>query len=669
MSTSFKLTDSVTDIPLIGGAKAGALERIGVRTILDLLYHIPASYRDTSEVIDIEILKEDGVGTVEVEIEEVRLNYTRGRKAMVKAKVADTTGSVNVLWFNQPYMAKALKKGQTYLMELKLPNKSGAKDYYCKGYEIMYRDGEQTHLGILTPTYHQTEGISSKWLRARFKAIRSSIKGAIKDHLSNKILKELDLVDIATAFELVHFPDSKEDLEKGQKRIALEELLELSYKLEQRREEREEANAKEIKTDKEFTQDFNKTLPFSLTKDQETVIGEILDDISKPTPMNRLLNGDVGSGKTAVAAAAALATYKAGLTTIIMAPTTILAQQHYESFNQLWDDIPITLMTGKSKQEPATTPQVIIGTHAILYKQELPKDIGLVIIDEQHRFGVEQREQLVAESEPFKPHYLTMTATPIPRTLTNVIYGDMDVSVIEQMPSNRKPIITHFVTASKQTKGLQWVADQIRESDNKGQAYIIFPLIDDSQKSDLKAATESHAKLSKSVFKDFSVGLLHGRLKEQEKQEILKDFNNKKYNILISTTVVEVGIDVTDATIMVIENAERFGLAQLHQLRGRVGRGDTQSYCLIFPSAELEEGSPSGQRLQFFANEVSGFKVAEYDLQSRGPGEVYGLRQSGVPNFKVADITNLGMIKEARQLIRDNKDIKPPYGLLEQEDE
>ena len=354
--------------------------------------------------------------------------------------------------------------------------------------------------------------------------------------------------------------------------------------------------------------------------------------------MYRLLNGDVGSGKTVVAAAAAMITAKAGHSTIIMAPTTILAQQHYESLSKLLNDFDVKtqLLTAGMELEPTLKSQVIIGTHALLFNKHLPENIALVIVDEQHRFGVSQREKLLAESqEGTRPHYLTMTATPIPRTLTNVIYGDMEVSVIKEMPKHRIPIKSHFVPNSKRGDCFKWVLKQIISSEKTEQAFIVFPLIDESDNSESKAATAEFEKLSKTAFKDLKVGLLHGRMKDDDKNQILEDFKNKKYNVLFSTTVIEVGIDIPDATIIVIEDADRFGLAQLHQLRGRVGRGKLKSYCFVLASAQIDENLKAQERLDYFCQNNSGFDVADYDLKARGPGEVYGVKQSGFQSLKL----------------------------------
>ncbi|MCA9375089.1 DEAD/DEAH box helicase, partial [Candidatus Dojkabacteria bacterium] len=364
------------------------------------------------------------------------------------------------------------------------------------------------------------------------------------------------------------------------------------------------------------------------------------------------LNGDVGSGKTIFSIIATYAAIKSGHSVIVMAPTTILANQHYKSFNEILEPLQINvqLLTSGMMLEPISGPQVIIGTHALLYEKYIPENIGLYIVDEQHRFGVEQREQLKEGEGATSPHYLTMTATPIPRTLTNVIYGDKEVSLIQEMPQNRIDIQTKLLTGKKRTACLNWIHLQILEHPKENQAYIILPLVEESEKSDLKAAIQVYEELSQGTFKDLKVGLLHGRMKDKEKQSVISRFKKQKIDVLVATTVVEVGIDVSSASIMLIEHAEKFGLAQLHQLRGRVGRGDKPSFCFVIPSDGVEQTEQVQNRLQFFSQNSSGFKVAEYDLSQRGPGEVYGTMQSGIPSMKIADITDIKLFKKARLL-------------------
>lgn len=376
--------------------------------------------------------------------------------------------------------------------------------------------------------------------------------------------------------------------------------------------------------------------------------------MSKNKPMNRLLNGDVGSGKTVVAALAILQCIRNGFSAVILAPTTVLAQQHFETFNKLLKpfDIDVEIWISSKKTKAKSPNTLIVGTHAILFKSDIPDNLNLVIVDEQHRFGVEQREKLLKGGAKI-PHYLTMTATPIPRSLTEVVFGNVEVSTIKQKPSMQKEIITKYVPYSKRPDCFDWINRKIKESKYTQQAFIVYPLIEESATLDAKAVLTEFENLKNIHFKDIKIELMHGKLKDKEKTEILERFKNKKINVLVSTSVIEVGIDMPDATVMVIEDAHRFGLAQLHQLRGRVGRGEKESYCFVIPSLNEQENSDVIDRLKYFASHPSGFDVAEYDLQRRGPGEVYGIKQSGIPQFKIASLTDIDMFKRAKSVAKE----------------
>ncbi|WKZ31229.1 MAG: ATP-dependent DNA helicase RecG [Candidatus Dojkabacteria bacterium] len=652
MADEIQLQSPITAIPLIGPAQAGKLSRLGITTVNDLLYHFPVKYKDTSSIVTIEQAKTAGSGTVKITVDDIKMNFTRRGMVITRAVVRDESGSAGIVWFNQRFIVNSVKKGHDYFMELKLPNKPGAKDFYCNEYEEV--QGEQKHLGKIVPYYDQTAGISSKWLRARMSTLQDKIDEIVTDPLPKAIIKEQGVVGLKEALHKIHFPASFEDVEVARKRLALDEMLGVARKLEKKKEETRGGSAQPIEVKGRALREFIGGLPFMLTNDQQKAIEEILGDIQKEQPMYRLLNGDVGSGKTIVAAIASYMTALNGRSTIIMAPTTILANQHYASLNSILDpeEINIQLLIAGQTLEPTMKSQIVVGTHAILFEEYLPDNTGLVIVDEQHRFGVKQREQLRQTASGLRPHYLTMTATPIPRTLANVVYGDMEVSQIREMPKDRLPIETHVVPSKKSADCYKWIHDRIVASKFDEQAFIIFPLVEESEKVDLKAATIAHEELSSSIFKELKVGLLHGRMKEEEKDKVLKDFRDKKYHVLVSTTVIEVGIDIPDASMVVIEHAERFGLAQLHQLRGRVGRGNKQSFCYVIPSPDVEFDSPAYERLNYFASHNSGFDVAEYDLISRGPGEVYGLKQSGLPDLKIADFNDVELLIKAREIAR-----------------
>ncbi len=633
----------VDTIPLIGEKQKKYLENLDIFTLQDLLYHIPYKYKDTSNIIPIEQLKEEGEGTILAEVISIKNTWTRFRKVLTKAVVADDTDKINIIWFNQSFLTKNIKPGETFLFEGKLSKKS--KDFSNPAYEKF--SNNQTHLGKITPFYPETAGITSKWLRARIRWLKPSIQEIVSDKLPDEILKKYDLITLEKAIADIHFAANFDEIEIARKRLAFDEMLNISLQIEERKKHRLKKKAFKIDTNKEKIEELLKTLPFELTKDQIDAKNEILKDMAQQKPMNRLLNGDVGSGKTIVAAIAAYNAFLSNHSTIIMVPTTILAKQHFKTFTELFkkQKIKIQLRITKHKTQESEDAQIIIGTHALLFDTKIPKNTALVVVDEQHRFGVNQRAKISGN----KAHYLTMTATPIPRTLTSIIYGDTDISLITHKPKNRLPVETLFITSEKRQDCYKAIDRKIKSSKFTEQAFIIFPLIDESEKIDAKAAVIEYEKISKTWFKDIKTELLHGKIKEEKKNEILKGFKNKKINILFATSVIEVGIDFPDATMMIIESAERFGLAQLHQFRGRIGRGEKQSYCFVIANNLTEHAK---RRLNYFCKNNSGFDVAEYDLKSRGPGEVYGLRQTGVPILKVGDITDFELLSKTREVAK-----------------
>ncbi len=631
----------VDTIPLIGPKQKKYLEQLEIFTVKDLLFHIPYKYKDTSNIIPIEQLKKEGEGTILAEVLAIKNTWTRYRKIITKATVEDETDKINIIWFNQSFLTKNIKPGETFLFEGKLSKKN--KDFSNPAYEKF--STKQTHLGKITPFYPETAGITSKWLRSRINWLKPYINKIINDQTPEEILKKYNLLSLKKAIEDIHFAKSFDEIEEARKRLAFDEMLNISFQIEERKKRRLKKKAFKIDENKQEVNKLISSLSFELTKDQKKAKNEILKDMQKTKPMNRLLNGDVGSGKTIVAGICAYNSFLSGYSTVIMVPTTILAKQHYKTFCDLFEklNVKIQLRISKKKIEDTKTPQIIIGTHALLFNTEIPSNTGLVVVDEQHRFGVKQR----AKINKNKAHYLTMTATPIPRTLTNIIYGDMDVSLIIEKPKDRIPVETRVISNEKREDCYRAIERKIKNSKFTEQAFIIFPLIEESQKIDAKAATAEYEKISKTWFKEIKTNLLHGKIKEEEKNKILKDFKDKKIQALFATSVIEVGIDFPNATMMVIESAERFGLAQLHQFRGRIGRGEKQSYCFIIANSPTEN---SKRRLKYFSKNNSGFDVAEYDLKSRGPGEVYGLRQTGIPILKVADITNFDLLNTTREV-------------------
>ena len=618
--------------------------KLGINTVRNLLSHIPFRYQDSSNIISINVFKELKEGTFLGEIEEVKTTYFR--KKITTVKVKDDSGSVRLVFFNQAYLQKTFKKNDVYIFDAKITEKNGRKNIYNPKYEKFKLDKKnQFHVGKIVGVYPETKGLSSAILRRRISQLKDDIPNIFEDPLQGY---NLPLLSLPKSIEKIHFPENINDTEEAKKRLAFDEMLKVAINIEKEHLNRKKQKAIQIPLDSILINKFIKSLPYKLTNDQVKAMEEILEDCTQTQPMNRLLNGDVGSGKTVVAASVILNCINRGFSAIVLAPTTVLAKQHFETFKNLFKnfDINIELCISTEKSISDSNNKLIIGTHAILYNQVLPKDLNLVIIDEQHRFGVEQR-QYFKQKKVVSPHYLTMTATPIPRSLTEIFFGGLDVSEIREKPTNRIEVKTYYTPSKKRLECFQWVKEKIISGERKDQAFFIYPLIEETEKSTRKSILNEFESLT-NIFDGLNVQYLHGKLKEEEKSRLLNDFKEKKIDVLISTTVIEVGIDIPDATIMVIEDAERFGLAQLHQLRGRVGRSDKESYCFVIPGNTVEKGSPAEKRLLYFAEHSSGFEVAEFDLKRRGPGEVYGTRQSGIPNFKVASIYDTDLLKEAR---------------------
>ena len=654
----------ISELKGIGPKSLYLYENLGIHTVRDLLFHIPFRYQDTSEIISIKEFKERGEGTFLAEIEDVKTTYFR--KKITTVKVKDDTDTLRLTYFNQSYLQKTLEKGEIYLFDAKYSTSRNGKTkniYNPKFEKFKYEKEKQLHVGKIVGVYPETKGLTSAMLRRKIADLQDDIPKILDDPLEKHIEKSnLKLPFISKAIGKIHFPEDQKDIDMAKQRLSFDEMLRVGIKIEREKEAKRKEKAKKIPLDSKILNNFIKSLPYKLTDDQNKAVEEILADCNNSIPMTRLLNGDVGSGKTVVAGIAILNCIKNGFSSILLAPTTVLAKQHFETFTKLFKDfnIDIELCISSDKNISDADNKLIIGTHAILYDMTLPKDLNLVIIDEQHRFGVEQREYF-REKGKYSPHYLTMTATPIPRSLTEIFFGGLDVSEIKEKPKGRIEVKTYYTPVRKRLECFEWVKEKILESKGENQAFFIYPLIEESEKSTRKSVLNEYESL-KEIFKGLKVKYLHGKLKEEEKSKLLEDFREKKIDILVSTTVIEVGIDIPDATIMVVEDAERFGLAQLHQLRGRVGRSDKESYCFVIPSSSVERGSPAEERLLYFSKHSSGFDVAQYDLQTRGPGEVYGTRQSGIPIFKVADIYDVALLKRARtfakKLIKEDNDLE-----------
>lgn len=649
-----RLSDNVTIVPRISDRYAKTLTKLGIHTIRDLITHFPRDYKDESDVTPIVELKDGEKTVISAYPKSVKSIRLRNGKTMQTGVLSDSTGSIKATWFNQPWLEKQLAFEKEYLISGNAKDYRGSLSFFPSNLEAKKTSGEQLHLGRIVPQYKLTEGVSAKWLRGRIKTLVENLN--LSAELLN-ISKKLNLdIDLLEAIYQVHFPSSEEDLSLARGNLQLIELTNLLLDVIGRQESREKFKAPQFTVDTNLIESFINGLAFELTADQKSTVDLLITKLStQKEPLNDLVQGDVGTGKTIIAIICALAVVRAGFQVVVLAPTTILAEQHYQNFSKLLNEynLAIHLVTGKTKSEESG--QILIGTSAVLArKNKLITNLGLVIVDEQHRFGVRQRsellEPLVAKTTGSKqrtlPHLITMTATPIPRSLALALFRDISVSTIRTKPKGRKPINTFLVSETKRADSYEWVENKVKEEHE--QVYWICPLIEESEKLEIKSAKETFDYLRTEPFKDLKLALLHGKLKNDEKTKIMDDFANGKIDVLVSTSVIEVGVDVANATVMVIEGAERFGLAQLHQIRGRVGRSDKQSWCFLFPSTNISEQGL--ERLSFFSNSNDGLDIANFDLQLRGPGEVYGTRQSGVPNLKIANIMDLEKLEQARTL-------------------
>jgi len=633
-----------TKIETLGGVYkrfSRPLEKLGIVRLEDLLYHIPSRYEDFSIISKIGDLQPGEVVTIRGKVLSINNRYARRGFTIQKAKVEDDSGTIELVWFNQPYIAKNLAEGDEISVSGKVEAKPKLQitnpDYELSGSEFI-------HTGRLVPVYPETRGISSKWLRKEIYKLLKNDLSEIADFIPEKILSEYKLLPINQSLRTIHFPDNIDEIFQAKHRLSFNELflLQLSSNLRRREWEKElSGSAFDLKSNKEKIDKFIKSLPFKLTTAQTRSTDEILKDLTSDKPMNRLLEGDVGSGKTVVAAAAAYLAYLNGFQSVFMAPTEILAQQHYKTLSAFLSPfgVSIGIQTGSRKTEEKA--DLLVGTHAVL-NVDFQK-LGFLVIDEQQRFGVEQRS--IMRKKGKNPHVLTMTATPIPRTVALAMYGDLDLSVLDEMPIGRKEIKTWLVPSFKREGAYEWIKTQIDQ--NKSQVFIVCPFIEESENATtVKAATKEFERLQNNVFKKYRLALLHGKLKSKDKERVLNEFKEGKFDILVATPVVEVGIDVPNADIILIEGAERFGLSQLHQLRGRVGRNDRQAYCLLFSEAPNPQTS---QRLKYMEQTNIGSELAEFDLKMRGPGQIYGTLQHGRKFLKVADFSDFELIQQTKE--------------------
>jgi len=724
------LSSKIEEVPKIGLAYQKRLKKFGIKTIQDLLFHFPARYDDFSEIIKISQARQRLGEVVCIQGRITEIEEKRSFKkwmSMTEAVVEDDTAKVKIIWFNQPYIAKSLKEDDFVCLAGKISLFKEGIYLNNPSYEKINDFGENedlTHTGRIVPVYPETRGVTSRWLRYVIKPLLYRFSEQIPESLPKEIIKKYKFLPIQEAIWQLHFPESFEHADAAKSRFSFEELFLIQLNVLKEKIRLMQKTAPACKMDADLMKQFTDSLPFQLTDSQKKCAYAILKDLEKSVPMSRLLEGDVGSGKTVVATMAALSVIKsklsglpAGRQVAFLAPTEILAKQHFKSIATLLKDVDITLglLTGKDARICKNTKKgegqaevfevskksflgdlengqidIAIGTHSLIQKGVEFKNLGLVVVDEQHRFGVEQRDQLI-KGKKTVPHLLSMTATPIPRTLALTIYGDLDLSLIDEMPKDRKKIKTLIVEPSQRKEAYKFIEKEVKEG--KG-VFVICPKIESqatklqSLKSkgevigslsaqtgfvpqnyptglgalavqEVKAVKEEYERLSKEVFPDLRITMLHGKMKAKEKELIMLDFQKGEIDILISTSVVEVGVDVPRATIMMIEGAERFGLSQLHQFRGRVGRNDMQSYCFLFTT---DPSMLNRKRLKALVESSNGFELAQKDLEIRGPGSLYGTQQWGIPDMAMQGLSNIFLVEKtraaAKELLEKDSELK-----------
>jgi ATP-dependent DNA helicase RecG len=672
---------SVTVLNGVGPETASKLQRLGLTTLRDILLYFPRRYDNYSKMKTINRLEYGEECSVIGTIGEAHQRRIRGGQAtMLKVVLSDATGMLEVTFFNQPWLAEQLTAGKQVVV-------SGRVDQYLGRLTLVpdeweYLDRELLNTGRIVPVYRLTSGVLQRGLRKISAQVVQYWARKQVDPLPAEMVQRAGLMSYGEALAHIHFPDSEATLEAAKHRLAFDELLLLQLGVLRQRKEWQAANGTPLTVLDDWLVSFVSTLPYALTHAQTLALAEVRADMGRDVPMNRLLQGDVGSGKTAVAAAAMAVAVQAGAQAALMAPTSILAEQHYRTVSSLLTPVfsdQSSVVSGQSSairllqgSTPASekegiyaglrsgTVKVVIGTHALIEAPVEFANLGLAVVDEQHRFGVAQRAALRGKgtAEGRSPHLLVMTATPIPRTLALTVYGDLDLSVLDEMPPGRQPITTHILHSNERERGFAFIRSQIQKG---RQAFIIFPLVEESEKIEAKAAVDEHARLQKEVFPEFKLGLLHGRMRPDEKDEVMTRFHAGADHLLVSTSVVEVGVDVPNATVILIEGANRFGLAQLHQFRGRVGRGEHASTCLLVSDAINPRAD---ERLLAMEQSQDGFVLAEKDLDLRGPGDFLGTRQSGLAGLRMAKLSDMKTIEKARReaqlLFERDPELKAP---------
>lgn len=692
----------IREIPYIGPQREKILNRFGIKKIEDLLYHFPIRYEDFSKISLIKDLKLNETSCICGKIIKIENIFTKKRGfTLTEAAISDETGTVIAFWYNQPYLKEILKEGEFFCFAGKFI--LGKKGHYLSNpiYEkidnikVKPFSEKLIHTGRIVPIYSETRGISSRWLRFIIKIIFERIR-FIPEVLPLEIVKKNNLLSLDQALRIIHFPYSFSSQKEAAKRFSFQELFFLQLFVLSQRIKRIRAKSFPLPIKLPRIQNFVRSLPFELTKSQKKAAWQILKDMEKQRPMFRLLQGDVGSGKTIVAAIAALNVVKSGGQAVFMAPTEILAKQHFETIHNFLKnfDVNIGLITSKtdrffskklknqvidvskSKLIEKTAKgeiDILIGTHSLIQKKIKFKNLFLVVVDEQHRFGIDQRAAVYQHnslSQKPLPHFLSMTATPIPRTLALTLYGDLDISILNELPKGKRNVSTMIFSPKEREKAYNLAREEMLKGK---QVFVICPRIEKEEEDDeeeiknLKAVKEEYQKLSQKVFKDFKVGILHGKMGSKEKEKTMNDLKNKKINILVSTSVIEVGIDIPNVTVMIVEGAERFGLAQLHQFRGRIGRSGDRSYFLLFCENHSKKAR---QRLMAIVRTDDGLKLAEEDLKLRGPGDFVGKKQWGRVGFLARSLSDISLIEKtreaAREVLEKDRDLKN-YSLLKKE--